>query len=350
MISHLRTMLRLPTRWIRFCLAGLLSLFGTVGCATRKSPPPARYEFTAVHMAIPFRIVLYAPDGITATNAADAAWKRIAALKSILSDYDPDSELSRLGSSSPHPTPVPVSPELTRVIQVSQKVSRASDGAFDLSVGPLTQLWRRSRRQRQLPEPDKLAAARAAVGWQSIVQTSAGVRLAKTGMRLDAGGIAKGYALDEATRILRARGIRSSMVAGAGDIVVTEPPPGESGCKIEVGRLDAPDAPAPRQVSLRNASLCTSGDLFQFVEINGTRYSHIVDPRTGLGLTDHSLVTVIGPDGITTDALSTALSVAGPDRASAIARQFKAEFLLLRRPHPHVVQVESPGFGRFEDR
>ena len=188
------------------------------------------------------------------------------------------------------------------------------------------------------------------MGWHSIVQTSAGVRLTKPGMRLDAGGIAKGYALDEATRILRAHGIRSSMVAGAGDIVVTEPPPGEPGWKIEVGRLDAPDAPAPRKILLRNASLCTSGDLFQFVEINGTRYSHIVDPRTALGLTDHALVTVIGPDGITTDALSTALSVAGPDRAPAIARQFKAEFLLLRRPHTTIVQRESPGFSRFKAR
>lgn len=349
MISHHRTMLRLPTRWIRFCLAGLVAAI-LAGCASHKFPPQGRYEFTAVHMAIPFRIVLYAPDGTTATNAADAAWKRIADLNSILSDYDPDSELSRLGSSSPHSTPVPTSAELARVVQVATRVSAASDGAFDLSVGPLTQLWRRSRRQRQLPEADKLAAARAAVGWQFIMQTSAGVRLAKPGMRLDAGGIAKGYALDEATRILRAHGIRSSMVAGAGDIVVTEPPPGESGWKIEVGRLDTPDAPAPRQVLLRNASLCTSGDLFQFVEINGIRYSHIVDPRTGLGLTDHSLVTVIGPDGITTDALSTALSVAGPDRAPAIARGFKAEFLLLRRPKATVVQLESPGFRRHQTR
>jgi len=169
-------------------------------------------------------------------------------------------------------------------------------------------------------------------------------------MRLDAGGIAKGYALDEATRMLRAHGIRSSMVAGAGDIVVTQPPPGEAGWKVEVGRLDTPDAPAPRQLLLHNASLCTSGDLFQFVEINGTRYSHIVDPRTGLGLTDRSLVTVIGPDGITTDALSTAISVAGPDRAPAIARQFKAEFLLLHRPDSHVIQVESPDFRRHQTR
>ena len=343
-----RTLLRLPTGWIRIWLAGLMALLVASGCATRPQAPLGRYEFTAVHMAIPFRIVLYASDGATATNAADAAWKRIAALNSILSDYDPDSELSRLGTSSPHPAPVPVSPELARVIDVAHRVSAASDGAFDLSVGPLTQLWRRSRRQRQLPEADKLSAARDAVRWNAIEKDSRGVRLTRPGMRLDAGGIAKGYALDEATRVLRAHGIRSSMVAGAGDIVVTDPPPGEPGWKIEAGLLDTPDAPAPRQLLLRNASLCTSGDLFQFVEIGGTRYSHIVDPRTGLGLTNHSLVTVIGPDGITTDALSTALSVAGPDRAAAIARQFKAEFLMLRRPSGKVLQLESHGFRRHE--
>jgi len=169
-------------------------------------------------------------------------------------------------------------------------------------------------------------------------------------MRLDAGGIAKGYALDEATRILRAHGIRSSLVAGAGDLVVTGPPPGERGWRVEVAPLDVSNAPPARLVWLRNASLCTSGDLFQHVEIGGNRYSHIVNPRTGLGLTDHSLVTVIGPDGITTDALSTALSVAGPTRAVKIAQRFGSEALVVRKPGPDLEFTESPGFKRYQDR
>jgi len=329
----------------------LLAGFWTSGCASRERRPLERFEFASVQMAIPFRIVLYAADGTTATNAANAAWTRIGELNRILSDYDPESELSRLGATSPHSTPVLVSPELYRVVSVATEVSRASDGAFDLSVGPLTQLWRRARRQRELPEPRILQPALAAVGWASIQPVPPNrVRLLKPRMRLDAGGIAKGYALDEATRILRAHGIRSSLVAGAGDLVVTGPPPGERGWRVEVAPLDVSNAPPARLVWLRNASLCTSGDLFQHVEIGGNRYSHIVNPRTGLGLTDHSLVTVIGPDGITTDALSTALSVAGPTRAVKIAQRFGSEALVVRKPGPDLEFTESPGFKRYQDR
>jgi thiamine biosynthesis lipoprotein len=215
----------------------------------------------------------------------------------------------------------------------------------------MTQLWRRSRRQRELPDDAKRLAAIAATDWKSIeLSKDRNARLLRPGMRLDAGGIAKGYALDEATRVLRTHGIRSSMVAGAGDIVVTSPPPGEKGWKVEVAPLDVPGAPPSRFVLLRDASLCTSGDVFQHVEINGVRYSHIVDPRTGLGLTDHSLVTVIGPNGITTDALSTAVSVASPARASRICAPFGAEFHAVRSVHGKLETVESPGFRRWERR
>jgi len=333
-------------------VAASFLLLGT-GCAHR--PPPSRYEFSSVQMAIPFRIVLYSSDPQIATNAARAAWKRIAELNRLLSDYDPDSELSRLGASSPHAHPVQVSADLYRVIERACAVSAASDGAFDLSVGPLTQLWRRTRRQRELPEPEKLRSALAATDWKSIeLHPKSRVRLTRPGMRLDAGGIAKGYALDEATRVLRAHGIRSSLVAGSGDMVVTDPPPGQTGWRIQVAPLELPGSPPARFVSLHHASLCTSGDVFQHVEIRGIRYSHILDPRTGLGLTHQSLITVIGPDGITTDALSTAISVAGPRAGIPLARRFGAEVLVVRQSasgaSPPIESFESPGFARWTVR
>ncbi len=337
-------------RWIQgLLLVGVLAALG--GCLRAPSPPLARYEFESVQMAIPFRIVLYSHDGSAATNAALAAWDRVSELNRILSDYNPESALSQLGSTAPHSEPVLVPPELYRVLSRAGEISGASDGAFDISVGPLTQLWRRSRRQRELPTPERLREPLAAVDWRAIeLHPPDRVRLLKHGMRLDAGGIAKGYALDEATRILRQHGIRSSLVAGAGDLVVTEPPPGQPGWRIEIAPIDAPSAPPARTVWLRDASLCTSGDLFQHVEINGQRYSHIVDPRVGLGITDHSLVTVIGPDGITCDALSTAISVAGPARALDLARQFDAEVLVVRLPGQALERVESAGFRNWESR
>jgi thiamine biosynthesis lipoprotein len=337
-------------RWMRVLLwLGVVISLG--GCLRTPTQPLVRYEFESVQMAIPFRIVLYARDGQAATNAALAAWDRVSELNRILSDYDPESALSQLGSTAPHSEPVPVPPELYQVLNRATEMSRASDGAFDITVGPLTQLWRRSRRQRELPTPERLREPLAAVDWRAIeLHSPDRVRLLRRGMRLDAGGIAKGYALDEATRILRQHGIRSSLVAGAGDLVVTEPPPDQPGWRIEIAPIDAPSAPPARTVWLRNASLCTSGDLFQHVEIGGQRYSHIVDPRVGLGITDHSLVTVIGPDGITCDALSTAISVAGPARALDLARQFDAEVLVVRLPGQALERVESDGFRNWESR
>jgi len=137
-------------------------------------------------------------------------------------------------------------------------------------------------------------------------------------------------------------------VSGGGDIYVGEPPPGESGWRIELAPLDVADAPATRFVRLRNAALTTSGDVFQHVEIGGVRYSHIVDPRTGIGLTDHSLVTVIARDAMTADALSTALSVAGSRRGMPLMKPFKGvEALIVRKPGAVIEATETPGFQRW---
>lgn len=331
--------------WIGLGFLALATL--AAGCTTRTTRVPTRHEFDSVHMAIPFRMVLYGHDPVVVSNAAAAARARIEELNRVLSDYDPDSELSRLGAGSPHAGPVPISADLDSVLRRAVVVSRRTQGAFDITVGPMTQLWRRSRRQRALPEPAKLLAAKAAVGWSHIhFGPGRSVALTQPGMRLDAGGIAKGYAMDEAIKVLGAHGIRSALVAGAGDIRVSGPPPGEPGWKVEVAPLELPGAPPARIVVLRDASLCTSGDLYQFVEIDGVRYSHVVDPSTGLGLTQQSRVTVIGKDAMTTDALSTGLSVAPLDIAETAARAFGAAYHIVRQDGGGVVTRTSSGFAR----
>jgi thiamine biosynthesis lipoprotein len=167
-------------------------------------------------------------------------------------------------------------------------------------------------------------------------------------MRLDLGGIAKGYALDEALKVLYAHGLRRALVAGGGDMVAGEPPPGKRGWRIEVAPLDVTNAPPPCYVSLARSGLATSGDLFQHLEIQGQRYSHIVDPRTGIGLTDHSLVTVIARDGMTADSLSTAVSVLGPTRGVRLVEAARgAAALIVRKPGR---QVEAVATSRFSKR
>jgi thiamine biosynthesis lipoprotein len=170
--------------------------------------------------------------------------------------------------------------------------------------------------------------------------------LLRPNMRLDLGGIAKGYALAESAKVLRHAGVSRFLVSGGGDLVVGESPPGETGWRIEVAALDVPGAPPPRVLRLRNTSLVTSGDFFQRAEIGGVRYSHIVDPRTGVGLTDHSLVTLIGSEAMTVDAVSKLVSVFGPERGlELLARRFPGlEAMVVRQPSDRIEVRETPGF------
>jgi thiamine biosynthesis lipoprotein len=294
--------------------AALFTLAWSQACAGDE-PPLARYEFREPHMGTEFKIILYTADEPTATAAARAAFARIAELDAMLSDYRPDSELMQLCAKAGGP-PVQVSDELYVVLSHAQDLSKRSDSAFDVTVGPLIRLWRRARRQHQLPDAERLARARDLVGHR-LVQLNAEhrtVQLLKPGMQLDLGGIAKGFAADAAASVLKRRGVTRSLVAASGDIVVAAPPPGESGWTIGIAAIDGADKPPSDYLLLRDAAVSTSGDTEQFVEISGRRYSHIVDPKTGVGLTDRMQVTVVAPNGIISDSLATAVRVLGPTR------------------------------------
>jgi thiamine biosynthesis lipoprotein len=264
-------------------------------------------------------ITLYAPDAAGADAAADGAFHRIAVLEDIMSDYEADSELMRL-CDQPHGHPVPVSPDLFDVLEISQKISERSDGAFDVTVGPYVRLWRFARKTKVLPTPEQLAIARAAVGWQKIRfdRKARTITLLAPNMRLDLGGIGKGYAADAAMAVLGDHGVTRAVVAASGDIAIGDPPPGQHGWKIGIASLGTRTNQVYRTVLLHNAGISTSGDSEQFVEINGARYSHIVNPVTGLGLTNRIQDTIIGPNATTTDGLDTTVNVLGVKRGLAL--------------------------------
>ena len=298
---------------------GKLAIVWLLGVGIPATPPqdpePARFQFIRVEMAVPIKIVLYAPDAGTANRAAEAAFARIHQLNGILSDYDPTSELRRLCDTSEGGKSVPVSGELWEVLSHAQKLSERSDGAFDVTVGPVVRLWRRARRREELPPPQMLIDYLELVGYRHVRldPKRKAVALLKPGMRLDLGGIAKGYAIDEALAALRQRGVCRALVDAGGDIALGDPPPNKPGWLIGVAALELGEPPS-RYIWLSRTAIATSGDTWQYVEIGGRRYSHLVDPRTGVGLTDHSTVTVIAPDAITADGLASAVSVLGPKK------------------------------------
>ncbi|QDV36009.1 FAD:protein FMN transferase [Tautonia plasticadhaerens] len=282
---------------------------------------PDRFEFRETHMGSEFKLVVYCNDEALASRAARAAFDRVAGLDATLSDYKVDSELMRLSDRAGGP-PVAVSDDLFEVLRRSRELSERTGGAFDVTINPVVKLWRRARRDGTLPPRDRLDEALSRVGWEKLVLDPGArtVRLTLEGMRLDVGGIAKGYASDAALAEVRRLGITRALVAGAGDVVAGDPPPGRDGWTVGIAPLDPARRPG-RFLSLSNAAVSTSGDAERYVEIDGVRYSHIVDPRSGLGLTGRSSVTVVAPDGTTSDGLATALSVLGPDRGLALAEE-----------------------------
>jgi thiamine biosynthesis lipoprotein len=251
----------------------------------------------------------------TARRASRSAFDRIAALDAAFSDYQPDSELMRLCDRAGGP-PVGVSDDLLDILQRSKAMYEKSSGAFDVTVGPLVRLWRRARRDRKMPAPELLARAKSLVSSDLMVidAKQKTVQLKQPGMKLDLGGIAKGYASDAAIQLLRKQGIDRALVAGAGDIVVSGPPPGRDGWTVGIAGLDNPEGTPAVLLSLRDAAISTAGDTERYVLIDGRRYSHIVDPKTGLGVVDRATVTVVAPDGATADALDTAVYLVGPER------------------------------------
>ncbi|MCC6461597.1 MAG: FAD:protein FMN transferase, partial [Saprospiraceae bacterium] len=187
-----------------------------------------------------------------------------------------------------------------------------SDGAFDVTVGALTRLWRRARHQQELPDPARLAAARATVGWRSLrFSKNHRLRLTRAGTRLDLGGIAQGYAADECLRLLRIAGIRQALADAGGDIALGDAPPDASGWRIEKPGLGPAGEAKTEVLFLSNCGITTSGASSRYLEMDGVRYSHIVDPRSGQSLTHRNLVTVQAPDATTADAWATAISVGG---------------------------------------
>jgi thiamine biosynthesis lipoprotein len=324
-----------------------LALFLCRALPVEAQPSPQRFEYQQKHMGTLFRIILYAPDPAQAHQVAEAAFNRVAELDRMLSDYIPGSELNRLSRTAGSGQWVAVSPDLWWLLRRSVAVARKTQGAFDVTVGPYTHLWRRVRRQGKLPTPQALAQAGQAVGYQHLAfhKKRQAVCLAVPGMQLDMGAIGKGYAVDEALEVITKAGVRSALVDGGGNIVVSQAPPGTKDWQVSLSVPAPADSTRLIHLHLQDQAVATSGDLYQYVLLDGIRYSHILNPFTGLGLTDQSLVTILARTGLEADWLSTAVSVLGPEKGLQLAdRTPGAAAVFVRRQPGQLQQWRSKRF------
>lgn len=332
-------------------MVGIALAFAALAMPGDEVTAPRRFEAVETHMGSPFQVTLYTSDEATARRGLRASFDRIAALDRAFSDYDPESELMRLCDRAGGP-PVKVSDDLFDILARSKAMAERTGGAFDPTIAPVVRLWRRARRDRKLPDPESIRDALARVGHRKMTLDPAAktVRL-EAGVKLDLGAIAKGYASHEAVKTLKSLGIPRCLVAGAGDIAAGDPPPGQEGWRVGIAPLDAPGTSKPeRFLLLKNACVSTSGDAERFVEIGGVRYSHVVDPKTGIGKTGRSSVSVVSPDGATSDALDTAISILGPERGLRLIAEFPgAEMTMAWKTDRGEERAESPGFGAWSE-
>lgn len=310
----------------RLLLIGLLSGLG----AGVLWAQPTAYAFRRPLMGTFFTATLYAPDSLAARQAYEAVSARMDALNYAMSDYLDESEINRLSATGGSGRWVNVSPSLFAVLAEAVTIAKRSGGRFDPTIGPLSQLWRRAVRQRQLPSRQELRRARRLVSYRYIELDSSQsrhlVRLRKRHMRLDVGGIGQGFAIDEAQNVLHQHGIRSFLLDIGGDILLGDAPPTRPGgwrIGLRAGKPSQTGlAEADSVIELKHAAITTSGNTERHLDINGKRYSHIMNPRSGLGLRRFVQATVMAPTGTYADALTKVFSVARPGARKRLQRRF----------------------------
>lgn len=282
-------------------------------------------------MGSPFTITMYCSDSVQAALSARAAFEKAETLNEILSDYIDSSEINRLSRTAGEGRYVPVSAPLFAILQRALEAGRLSGGAYDISVGPLMGLWRDARKTKIFPDDNSLQKARGLTDYRFIHldRVSRTVMLEKKGMKLDVGGLGKGFVAAAAIDLLHQDGIDCAMVNAGGKIVTAAPPPGKPGWLIGINAPEEKEAILPQLLLLKRKSVASSGDIYRYVEINGKRYSHIVDPATGIGLTRRKNVTAIADDGCTADWLSTACSVLSTRKAMKLIRKIPGAALLI---------------------
>ena len=294
---------------LRFSAIGLGLLVCVVTIADVGAQDTARFGFTRYLMGTEVKILLYAVDSTEAAGAARQAFNHISELNEQLSDYLIDSEVSRL--SKTRGQPIAVGENLWNVLITGQKIAQASEGSFDVTVGPLTLLWRKAMRRATLPDSVELTNALAAVGYGFLEMDANNrtVQLNGENMRLDLGGIAKGYAADEALKTLVKADFASAAVDIGGDIAIGNAPPGLDGWPVEVFTLNTENELETEKLTLMNCGIAVSGDTYRYLEYDGIKYSHIINPRTGYGVKHERRVAVIAPSAMIADAWASAYSV-----------------------------------------
>ncbi len=310
-----------------------------------------RFSFSAPKMGSPFSIIFYSDDSAKATRIAKQCFTLVDSFVFIFSDYIDSSELSKLSASAGiKSSAVKLSPAMYDILFQAKKAFDKSEGAFDITIGPLSKFWRKFRKAKQFPTIEAVRATKKLIGFNNLILDTLNKKLTLTqpGMQLDLGGIAQGYIAQKIIDFLTIQDIKHALVNASGDIVMNDAPPGLNGWTVGVNVPETKEELLPQTLLMHNKAVSTSGDAYQYIEHEGKRYSHIIDPRTGYGVSFQRNVTVIAGDGTTADWLATACSILSIKKAKKLATNLGADVLIGEIKKGKLIFNSTKGFERYQ--
>ena len=307
-----------------------------------------RFSFSEQKMGSPLHIIFYAQDSVNANKQARACFELIDSLNHIFSNYDSSSELSSINNNAGIAKNI-ASPLMWELIMQSKEAYIKSKGAYNIAMGPLTQLWRTVRRLKQFPSQVQIKNKLLLCDFNKIQLNNQdhSIYLPAKGMQLDFGGIGKGYIAQKVVDYLKKEGVTASLVDAGGDIVFGDAPPNKKGWIVGVNQPEKTDDLLPEKLQLHNMSVATSGDVYQFIEHDGKKYSHIINPLTGYGVTSLRNVTVIANNGADADWLATACSILSINEAKKLALSLHAELLITESVNNQLKRNNTKGFDKY---
>lgn len=299
-------------------------------------------------MGSPLNIIFYAQDSVIANKQARACFKLVDSLNHIFSNYDSSSELTRINNNAGIAKSM-ASPLMWELLLESKRAYTKSHGAYNIAMGPLTHLWRTARRLKQFPTTTQIKKNLLLCDFNKIQMNAQdhSIYLSAKGMQLDFGGIGKGFIAQMVVNFLKKQGIPESLVDAGGDIVLGDAPRDKNGWTVGVNKPGQAEDLLPEKLKLHNLSVATSGDVYQFIEHNGKKYSHIIDPATGYGVTSLRNVTVIANEGALADWLATACSILPIPQAKKLANTMHAEILITELINNRIQPYSTNGFAQY---
>lgn len=310
-----------------------------------------RFQFTENKMGSTFSIIFYCDDSIKASALSKECFAIVDSMNNIFSDYSETSEVGKLASMT-DVKDQKVSDELFEVIRLSKNAWQRSDKSFDVTIGTLTQLWRKTKKENRFPTEEEIKKAKQTTGFKNVsydisIKT---ISFKTPGLRLDFGGIVPGYVAQKVLDHLKTRNINIALVDASGDIVMADPPPGKEGWLVGINLPESENEVWDEKLELKNFAVSTSGDVYRYTVHNDKKYSHIIDPKTGYGVTSQRNVTVIANDGAEADWLATACSILPIKKALRLAKQRHAALFIAILDGDKIVTHKSENFDRLFEK